>query len=93
MKTIEELNTSKVPIVIIDKSLDELNDVVLFPEKVEKAKEVIAKVGLPKKIALPQTSVSPITDHGNDPFVVKKVEEAKSFFQKNGLNGLPKSVK
>jgi len=49
MKTIEELNTSKVPIVIIDKSLDKLDDVVLFPEKVEKAKETIAKIGLPKK--------------------------------------------
>lgn len=49
MKSIEELNNSKVPIVIIDKSLDKLNNVVLFPEKVEKAKETIAKIGLPKK--------------------------------------------
>ncbi len=49
MKTIEELNKSKVPIVILDKSLDKLNDVVLFPEKVEKAKETISKIGLPKK--------------------------------------------
>jgi hypothetical protein len=49
MKTIEELNASKVPIVVIDKSLDKLDDVVLFPEKVEKAKETIAKIGLPKK--------------------------------------------
>ena len=49
MKTIEELNASKVPIVIIDKSLDKLDNVVLFPEKVEKAKETIAKIGLPKK--------------------------------------------
>lgn len=40
---------SKVPIVILDKSLDKLNNVVLFPEKVEKAKETIAKIGLPKK--------------------------------------------
>lgn len=30
-----------------------------------------------------------VNDHGNDPFVVKKVEEAKAFLQKNGLNGLP----
>ena len=49
MKTIEELNASKLPIVIIDKSLDKLDDVVLFPEKVEKAKKNIAKIGLPKK--------------------------------------------
>jgi hypothetical protein len=30
-----------------------------------------------------------VKDHGNDPFVVKKVEEAKAFLRKNGLNGLP----
>ena len=49
MKTIKELNDSKVPIVKLDPSLDKLNDVVLFPEKVEKAKKTIAKIGLPKK--------------------------------------------
>ena len=49
MKTIEELNASKVPIVIIDKSLDKLDEVVLFPKKVKKANETIAKIGLPKK--------------------------------------------
>lgn len=47
--TIKELNKSKVPIVILDKSLDKLNDVVLFPEKVAIAKETINKIGLPKK--------------------------------------------
>lgn len=30
-----------------------------------------------------------VQDHANDPFVVKKVEEAKAFLHKNGLNGLP----
>ena len=49
MKSIEELNNSKVPIVIIDKSLDKLDTVVLFPDKVKKARETIAKIGLPKK--------------------------------------------
>ncbi|HEX5154473.1 MAG TPA: hypothetical protein VFW07_23665 [Parafilimonas sp.] len=48
MKTIKELNKSKVPIVILDKSLDKLNNVVLFPKKVAKAKETIDKIGLPK---------------------------------------------
>lgn len=48
MKTIKELNESKVPIVIFDKSLDKYNDIVLFPEKVKKAKETIDKIGLPK---------------------------------------------
>jgi hypothetical protein len=48
MNTIKELNKSKVPIVKLDESLDNLNDVVLFPEKVEKAKKTIADIGLPK---------------------------------------------
>lgn len=49
MKSIKELNGSKVPIVIIDKKLDKLDSIVLFPEKVEEAKKTIAKIGLPKK--------------------------------------------
>ena len=49
MKKIDELNAGKAPIVIIDKSLDKLDEVVLFPEKVEEANETIAKIGLPKK--------------------------------------------
>jgi len=49
MKTIEELNTSKVPIVVIDPKLAELDKQVLFPEKVEKARKTIAKIGLPTK--------------------------------------------
>ena len=47
MKTIQELNASKVPIVIIDPKLAELDKKVLFPEKVEKARQTIAKIGLP----------------------------------------------
>lgn len=49
MKSILELNEKKVPIVRIDKSLNKYSNVVLFPEKVEKAKAAIAKIGLPKK--------------------------------------------
>jgi len=30
-----------------------------------------------------------VKDHGNDPFVIKKLEEAKAFLRKNGLNGVP----
>ncbi len=48
MKTITELNATKIPLVIIDKRLISLDDVVLFPEKVEKAKKIIQKLGLPK---------------------------------------------
>lgn len=49
MKTIQELNQSKVPIVIKDKKLDKLDEKVLFPEKVEKARRTIEKIGLPKE--------------------------------------------
>lgn len=45
---IKDLNTKKTPIVVIDKSLDFFNDKVLFPDKLEKANEMLKKVGLPK---------------------------------------------
>ena len=45
---IKELNKKKVPIVKIDKSLDKYNDIVLFPDKLEKANETLRTVGLPK---------------------------------------------
>jgi hypothetical protein len=46
---IQELNKSKVPIVRIDKSLEQYRDKILFPEKLAKANEMLKKVGLPKK--------------------------------------------
>lgn len=49
MKTIKELNASKVPLVIIDKKLNNLDNVILFPEKVKAAKQIITKIGLPKQ--------------------------------------------
>lgn len=49
---IKELNKRKVPIVKIDKSLNKYNDVVLFPDKLEKANEMLRTIGLPK----PQTT-------------------------------------
>ena len=48
MTTIEELNQSKIPIIVFDKKLEQFRAKVLFPAKVEKAKEILAKVGLPK---------------------------------------------
>ena len=45
---IKDLNTNKKPVILIDKSLDFFNDKVLFPEKLEKANEMLRKVGLPK---------------------------------------------
>ena len=49
MKIITDINNGKVPLVIIDKRLNKLNEVVLFPEKVANAKKVISKFGLPKR--------------------------------------------
>ncbi len=47
MKNILELNEKKVPVVRIDKSLNKYDNIVLFPEKVKKAKETFEKFGLP----------------------------------------------
>ena len=47
MKSILELNEKKVPVVRIDKSLNKYSNIVLFPEKVEKAKQAFEKFGLP----------------------------------------------
>jgi hypothetical protein len=46
---IDELNRRKAPIVIIDESLDKYNDIVLFPEKLEKANEMLSKSGHPQE--------------------------------------------
>jgi len=48
MKIIEKLNESKVPIVPIDKRLEKYRGKVLFPEKLAKANEILAKATLPK---------------------------------------------
>ena len=48
MTTIKELNKKKVPIVRIDKSLNKYDNIVLFPDKVEKANEMLKSIGLPK---------------------------------------------
>lgn len=47
MKSIAELNEKKIPIVRIDKSLNKYDNIILFPEKVEKAKKDFEKFGLP----------------------------------------------
>lgn len=49
MKTIEELNQSKVPIIVFDKKLEQFVDKNMSPKKLAKAKEILAKVGLPKR--------------------------------------------
>lgn len=49
MTKIEQLNNSKVPVIVFDKRLEKFRNKILFPEKLAKAIEIIAKVGLPKK--------------------------------------------
>ena len=49
MKITKELKKRKVPIVRIDKSLNKFDNIVLFPEKLEKANEMLRNVGLPKQ--------------------------------------------
>jgi hypothetical protein len=48
MKTIEQLNQSKVPVIVFDKNLEKFRNQVLFPEKLAKANEILERVGLPK---------------------------------------------
>lgn len=46
MKT-EDLNNSKIPIIILDKKLEKFRGKVLFPKKLEKANQILSKSGLP----------------------------------------------
>lgn len=50
MKISSELKKRKIPIVKIDKSLNKYDDLILFPQKLEKANEMLRKVGLPKQL-------------------------------------------
>jgi hypothetical protein len=45
---VKDINTKKKPVILIDKSLDNFNNKILFPEKLEKANEMLKKTGLPK---------------------------------------------
>ncbi|MBA4140267.1 MAG: hypothetical protein H0X70_07135 [Segetibacter sp.] len=47
MKTIEELNKRKVPIVAIDPALDKYRDKVMFAQKLEKANKMLKTAKLP----------------------------------------------
>ena len=48
MKSIQELNDKKIPIVRIDKSLEKYLKMPIFQDKVDKANEALRIVGLPK---------------------------------------------
>ncbi len=49
MKEITEIKQRKVPIVRVDESLNQYDDKIQFPDKLEKANAVLQKVGLPKQ--------------------------------------------
>jgi len=49
MKIIAEIKNRRTPIVRVDSSLDKYDDKILFPDKLEKANEMLKKIGLPKQ--------------------------------------------
>jgi len=49
MRTIAEIKSGKTPIVRVDSSLNKYDDKILFPDKLERANEMLRKVGLPKQ--------------------------------------------
>ena len=48
MKTVEELNKRKIPIVVIDKELSKINREKVFEEKLKKANQMLKNTPLPK---------------------------------------------
>ncbi len=50
MKTIQELNERKIPIVRINNKLKKYKTMPIFQEKVDNANEILRKVGLPKVV-------------------------------------------
>jgi hypothetical protein len=49
MKIIQEIKKRKIPIVRIEKSLNNYDNIVLFPDKLEKANKILKTAGLPKQ--------------------------------------------
>ena len=49
MKVTAEIKKRKIPIVRVDTSLNQYDDKILFPDKLEKANEMLRKIGLPKQ--------------------------------------------
>ncbi len=47
---LKSINENKIPIVKIDKKLERFRGKTLFPEKLQKANEILARVGLPKGV-------------------------------------------
>jgi len=49
MNVTEEIKKRKIPVVRVDKSLNIFDDKILFPDKLEKANDMLRKIGLPKQ--------------------------------------------
>jgi len=49
MKVTAELKKRKIPIVRVDNALNKYDNQILFPDKLEKANEMLKKIGLPKQ--------------------------------------------
>jgi len=49
MKITAELKKRKIPIVRVDEALNQYDSQILFPDKLEKANEMLKKIGLPKQ--------------------------------------------
>ena len=47
---IKEINKGKTPIIPIDRSLDKYENIILFPKKLEKANQMLRKIGISKII-------------------------------------------
>jgi hypothetical protein len=45
---VEQLNSSKIKIIILYKKLEQFRGKTLFPKKLVKANTILAKAGLPK---------------------------------------------
>lgn len=43
--TVDQINNSKIPIIVFDKKLEQYRGKTLFPENLAKANEILAKVG------------------------------------------------
>ena len=52
MKITKELKERKIPIVKIDKALDKFDEIIMFPDKLERAKDMLKRIGLPKQWVL-----------------------------------------
>ena len=49
MNVTEEIKKRKIPIVRIDKALNEYDNKIFFPDKLEKANGTLSRIGLPKQ--------------------------------------------